>query len=139
VLIVIDTNVLVSGNLSTNGPPGRILDLVLTREIQLAYDDRILAEYEDVLRRSKFRFAAALVDPLLDAIRLTGTQVIADPLSVTLPDASDLPFLEVAVASHAMCLVTGNSRHFEPISGQHTIHVRTPREFVEHWPNFHKK
>lgn len=41
-LIVLDTNVLVSGMLNVKGSPGKVLDLVLTNQIQIAYDNRIL-------------------------------------------------------------------------------------------------
>ncbi|MFZ4387243.1 MAG: PIN domain-containing protein, partial [Chthoniobacterales bacterium] len=52
---VLDTNVIVSGLLSAEAPPGRILDALLDRRLKLAYDDRIEAEYRDVLARPKFR------------------------------------------------------------------------------------
>jgi predicted nucleic acid-binding protein len=44
VLIVLDTNVLVSALLKRNSPPGLILDLILSGEIQLALDRRIFHE-----------------------------------------------------------------------------------------------
>ena len=50
---VVDTNVLVSGFLSPFGPPGRLLDMLQARGLRLATDDRIEAEYRDVLARSK--------------------------------------------------------------------------------------
>lgn len=50
---VIDTNVLVSGLLSPFGPPGRLVDALQTRRLQLAVDDRIEVEYRDVLARSR--------------------------------------------------------------------------------------
>ena len=34
------------------------------------------------------------------------------PCAVRLPDADDLPFLEVALSGNADALVTGNVRHF---------------------------
>ena len=48
-VVVLDTNVLVSGLLNPNGSPGKILDLIIGNHIQIAYDDRILGEYEEVL------------------------------------------------------------------------------------------
>jgi len=42
--IVLDTNVLISGMLNPSGPPGRIVDFLRTEVLQLAVDDRILAE-----------------------------------------------------------------------------------------------
>ncbi len=52
--IVLDTNVLISGILKPSGPPGRIVDLLRSGVLQLVVDDRILAEYTDVLRRDYF-------------------------------------------------------------------------------------
>lgn len=49
--IVLDTNVLVSGLLNPHGSPGRLLDHFLAGDITLLVDDRILAEYGEVLRR----------------------------------------------------------------------------------------
>jgi predicted nucleic acid-binding protein len=55
--IVLDTNILVSALLSPFRPPARALDLVLSDEIRLACDDRLMAEYRQVLARPRFGFA----------------------------------------------------------------------------------
>ena len=132
-LVVIDTNVLVSGNLNAAGPPGRIIDMSLSRKIILAYDDRIISEYEEVLRRSKFRFPASWVDSFLELIQVLGQHTVAPSLDVTLTDQDDLVFLEVATASDAACLITGNMRHFEPVNGHHKVLIKSPRDFLDHW------
>jgi len=49
--VVLDTNVLVSSLLSQKSWPAKILDLTLDDYIQVAYDDRLLGEYEEVLAR----------------------------------------------------------------------------------------
>jgi S1-C subfamily serine protease len=51
--------------------------------------------------------------------------LVAVPLHVTLPDASDLPFLEVAATSGA-CLVTGNTRHFPESARKATCSPASP-------------
>lgn len=81
-IVVIDTNVLISGVLSAEGIPGWILDLLLAREISPAYDDRILTEYAEVLGRAKFQFPAPMVEALLKAIQMVGVQITAAPLEV---------------------------------------------------------
>ena len=111
-LIVLDTNVLVSGLLNPFGPPGRILDLTMAGLVRLAYDDRILAEYREVTSRPRFRFGSDLVGPILEYVVMNGEIVSAPPLTVEAPHPSDLPFAEVAVASAARALVTGNLAHF---------------------------
>ena len=131
-IIVLDTNVLVAGLLSPFGPPGRILDLVLSGELGLAYDDRILAEYRDVLARARFGFDRTSVAELLAYIETEEQHVTAMPVNVELPDPDDLPFLEVSRTVQADALVTGNTRHY-PAASRHGIVVLTPAEFMERW------
>jgi putative PIN family toxin of toxin-antitoxin system len=125
--LVLDTNVLVSGLLNPLGAPARVLDLTLAGTAILLYDDRIRAEYAEVLRRPRFGFAAADIAMLLRTLESWVEPVVAPPLPVMLPDADDLPFLEVAVAGRADALVTGNVRHF---TGAHGVRVATPAELV---------
>ncbi len=127
-LVVLDTNILVSALLSPFGPPARVLDLALTGEVQLAYDDRLLAEYHEVLARPKFGFTPSDVADLLEYLIVSGEPVTASPLLSELPDADDLPFLEVAAQVNAI-LVTGNTTHF-PASALGAVEVMTPAQFL---------
>jgi uncharacterized protein len=128
--VVLDTNVVVSGVLSTAGPPAWILDAVLTGDLELALDAAIRLEYEDVLRRREFGLSLARVQELLAAFDRFGLFVAAaPPLDVALPDADDEPFLAVAAAVDAT-LVTGNLRHFPP-ARRCGVAVLSPREFVD--------
>lgn len=129
---MLDTNVLVSGNLSPLGPPGQIIDLVNDGALVPIYDSRIMAEYEAVLRRVRFHFPAAVVSALLNNIRLSGVGTSASPIPrLALPDPTDLPFLEVAVAGAADYLVTGNASHFVPARGSHRVVVVSPRQYTD--------
>ncbi len=128
--IVLDTNVLVAGLLSATGPPAWILDAILAGELELVLDAAIRREYEEVLRRPEFRFAAANLDALLAAIDHVAFLVTAaPPLPEPPPDADDEPFLSVALDSGSV-LVTGNVRHF-PARARRGALVRTPREFID--------
>ncbi len=129
-LIVLDTNVIVSGLIKPHGPPARLIDLVLSTAVQLAYEDRILAEYREVLSRAEFGFPLQDIDALLDHIRLSGlaTLVGHNPLQ-DCPDPDDLPFAQVALASHAVALVTGNADHFEFLKGW-GVRVLPPVDFL---------
>ncbi len=127
-LVVLDTNILVSALLSPFGPPARVLDLVLTGDLRVAYDDRILAEYREVLARPKFGFAPDDVAALLAYFESTGEHVVSRPLTVDLPDRDDLAFLEVAAEAGAT-LVTGNAAHYPPeMRGE--VDVFPPGEFI---------
>jgi len=113
VLIVLDTNVLVSGLLNPFGAPGRVLDLILAGTVQVAFDDRVLAEYAEVLARPRLGTRPARARALLGFLRLSGLRVTAHPMHPgEAHDASDLPFAEVASAAHVDALVTGNARRY---------------------------
>jgi putative PIN family toxin of toxin-antitoxin system len=131
VRVVIDTNVLVSGIINPHAPPGRILDTVLSESVAVLHDDRILSEYREVLLRPIFAFSTAVVDTVLNFIATAGEPIVAGPLEVALPDPTDLPFLEVAVAGSADALITGNLRHFMPRRGRHNVSVCLPAEFLK--------
>lgn len=128
-MIVMDTNVLVSALLRPYGKPNRILRLVLGGIVTLAMDGRILAEYREVLLRPKFSFPKSRIDRILAHIKTKA--VFAPPYSssLTLPDPDDVVFLEVALSSYADALVTGNKRDY-PAPLRHGMAVMTPDEFL---------
>jgi putative PIN family toxin of toxin-antitoxin system len=130
--IVLDTNVLVSGLLSPFGPPARILDLILAGDLVPIFDDRILAEYRQVLARERFGFDPGDVADLLRYFEVEGEHVTARPVPIALPDPSDLPFWEVALTAQADALVTGNARHYPPELCQGVV-VLPPAAFLDHW------
>ncbi len=124
--IVLDTNVLVSGMLSPFRSPARVLDLLLAGELLLLVDDRIVTEYREVVARPKLALDPTDADRVLGTLEALAEYVVGRPLAVRLPDADDLPFPEVAAAGLADALVTGNTRHFEPLAGAHTVPLLTP-------------
>jgi putative PIN family toxin of toxin-antitoxin system len=130
VKIVLDTNVLVSGLLSPFGMPAEIVRMVSIGALDLCYDVRILTEYRQVLLRSKFSFAQHHVEALLDQIEAGGHLVGAHPLPDALPDPDDEVFLAVALAGQALCLVTGNLRHY-PLKSRQGMRVVSPAQFLE--------
>ncbi len=132
--IVLDTNVLVAGLLSPFGPCAEILRMVSSGVLTPSVDARILSEYDEVLRRPKFRFEEDKVTALLDHIEHRGQTVAAAPLAHPLPDPDDEPFLEVAITGQAACLVTGNQAHF-PAKLCHGVQLLSPAEFLR----FYKK
>ena len=128
--IVLDTNVLVSGFLEAFGPPAKIVRLVISGDLPLLYDARILLEYKAVLLRPRFSFNPTDVHDLLTQIEASGAAVAAPPLAQHLPDQDDEPFLEVALAGKAQYLVTGNLKHF-PVNKSQGMTVVLPAEFLK--------
>ena len=133
-IIVLDTNVVISGILSPYGRLAAILRLIVSGLLTPAYDQRILGEYREVLTRPKFRFSEESVSDFLDQIENEGMLVASKPLSFSLPDADDEPFLEVALSSEAVALITGNKRHFpKKIYGK--TKILFPGEFLALFSN----
>lgn len=110
-LVVIDTNILVSALWSRNGAPARVVGLVLSGHLIPCYDHRIMLEYRQVLQRPKFRFHPAEVNALLDWIKLTGRSVVPVPVEAPFVDEADRKFYEAAKYCGAV-LITGNLKHY---------------------------
>ena len=128
--VVIDTNVLVSGLLSPFGASADIVRMVVTGELKVCFDARIISEYEEVLNRPKFSIPRHYVEDLIDYIRHSGYISGAKPLAQELPDRDDEAFLEIALSSAASYLITGNIRHY-PARLRYGVKVITPSEFLK--------
>jgi uncharacterized protein len=108
---VVDTNVVVSGLLSANGPCARILEAVMEGRVKLVCDARILAEYRDVLCRPRLKLKPSQVVHFLEA--LAGQmRVVPKRSKVGGPDPDDLIFVEAALAVPDRTIVTGNLADF---------------------------
>lgn len=135
--IVMDTNILVSALITPFGNAARILDMVLLGELQVLHDDRILSEYSEVLLRPNFSFEERDVDDLLSFIDTEGLKVASVPVSYSVIDKDDIPFIEVAVSGTAEALITGNKRHFKGAITK-KIRIMNPDEFLKFWQNKQK-
>lgn len=125
---VIDTNVLVSALFTRNTEAAtvRVLNAMFMGKLVPLYNDEIIAEYEDVLRRSKFHFTPVLVNKYLKSIRKIGIQSEIVHSDESFPDKDDVVFYEVALSKEDAYLVTGNKKHFPK-----TPIVVTPAEMLE--------
>ena len=127
---VIDTNVLVSALLSSHDNAATVLVIgkIFSGEVIPLFNDEILQEYSEVLRRKKFHFSEKIVMQLLQAVEKYGEPVTATPTGELLPDMKDLPFYEVVIEKQedTAYLVTGNIKHFpkKPF-------IVTAREFLD--------
>jgi putative PIN family toxin of toxin-antitoxin system len=127
VSVVLDTNILVSAPLS-DGPPALIVDQVAEERIRPCFDDRILAEYWDVLSRPKFGFSLPQVNYLIHDIVRAGFSIeVSVPSGFSMPDEDDRKFYDVARTA-GVVLITGNTKHYpnEPF-------ILTPAAFVQRY------
>ena len=110
--VVVDTNVLVSALLNTNGAPAKILALILNGKLKLLYDNRIIFEYLEVLSRKEFGFNTEIINDMIAFFKHEGEFVNADHLNVRFHDETDKKFYEVYRSGEAQYLITGNKKHF---------------------------
>lgn len=92
---VIDTNVFVSALFSKNINVAtvKVLDAIFQGKIVPLYNDEIIAEYEEVLHRSKFHFTPSLVNKYLKSICKMGISSERVHSDEVFPDQDDVVFL----------------------------------------------
>jgi putative PIN family toxin of toxin-antitoxin system len=133
--VVLDTNVVMSGLLKAHGNPVEVLRLALAGVIQVCHNQRILAEYAEVLVRPRFKFDPRRVREVLIQLEVDGLAVEAEGQGgLDLRDPDDEPFLAVALAAKADFLVTGNLSDYPP-GKRRGCAVLSPTEFMEAWRN----
>jgi putative PIN family toxin of toxin-antitoxin system len=131
--IVLDTNVLVSSLLQSQGNPAQVVALALAGAVQICYDHRILAEYAEVLARPRFKFDPERVRAVLTKLETDGLAINAtQQTDLDLPDPDDEPFLAVALCASCDFLVTGNLADYPEDKRKGCI-VVSPAKFIEHW------
>ncbi len=111
--VVLDTNILVSALLQPQGLPARTFLIALAgTTAQLCVSGDIYAEYEEVIRRSKFKRSEAVIESALRAIRQNGFWVKPSEKVHACSDPDHDIFLECAQAARAHYIVTGNLKDF---------------------------
>ena len=127
IYVVIDTNVLVSALITKNpeAATAKVVRLLLEQEFVPLYDADIIAEYEDVLHRSKFPILKETADALISFIIENGIESSRVDFEESMPDEDDRVFYEVSLSQDDSFLVTGNLKHY-PMSPR----VITPADFV---------
>lgn len=130
VYAVIDTNVFISALITKNPEAStvKVLEAVLYGDIVPLYHDDILAEYDEVLHRKKFKIEDEVIMLLLDSIKKYGVEVFPQPTGEIFIDMDDLIFYEVAMEKRDdnAYLVTGNQKHY-PIKE----FIVTPAEMLD--------
>ena len=126
---VLDTNVLVSAMLKAGSVPGQVIAEAMGGDIIPVVNDAILAEYEDVLNRAKFRFNKRAVKVFLDELRKRAVYAEEGIIEEIIPDPKDVVFYAVLMEKRKeeeAYLVTGNLKHF-PMR----TYIVTPREMLD--------
>ncbi len=126
---VIDTNVLVSALLKWTSVPGTILEFAFSGTIIPVLNDKIVAEYREVLMRDKFHLTKEIVDDVIQTLEEQGEYIDTDNMDYELPDMKDVIFYAIVMEKRKdedAYLVTGNIKHFPR---EH--YVVTPKEMMD--------
>ena len=128
VYAVIDTNVIVSALLARNPQSAtvKVLEAFWQGKIVPLANDEIIGEYDEVLRRPKFRFPEELVAAVVAGIKQGAVSAERVKTRQAFPDPKDAVFYEVALSKEDAYLITGNIKHFP-----HTPIVVTPAEMLD--------
>lgn len=126
---VVDTNVLISAMLKNSSIPGQVIAEALNGDIIPVLNNEIIAEYEDVLNRPKFRFDKQAVKVLLDELKRRAVYSDYGLIDDEIPDVKDVVFYAVLMEKRKeedAYLVTGNIKHFPT-----RTYIVTPREMLD--------
>jgi putative PIN family toxin of toxin-antitoxin system len=123
VRVVLDTNTLVSGVISSAGPPRRLLECARIQTFDFYSSQVLFAELLDVLSREKFinRLTQAGLTPLQIVAELRRMSHIVAPdivPRVIESDPDDDHVVACAVAAHADIIVSGD-RHLHSLGQQY--------------------
>ncbi len=112
--VVFDTNVIVSAMVShnPNAATVKVVEAISLGKIVPLYNEEILAEYDDVLHRTKFNLLDRDVSSMIGTIIKLGMPMDRTESKETLVDLSDLVFYEVALSKEGALVVTGNLKQF---------------------------
>lgn len=107
--VVIDTNVLVSAAWRDKLPEAVVIWIAFHDDWDWMVSQEILDEYQEVLRREKFRLAAEVIEKW-DTIITNLTTLVDVNIAVEFPrDQKDAKFLACALAADADYLITGDA------------------------------
>jgi len=129
VKVVLDTNVYISAILF-GGKPERIISMARSSEIELLISPDILAEVAKVLR-AKFAWTDEQIRVTLAEITSITTLITPKiALKVIAEDKADNMFLACALAGGAEYVVSGDTRHLQPLKEYQGIRILSPAEFL---------
>jgi uncharacterized protein len=112
--LVMDTNVVVSAALKSDGLPRTVILLALSKSVRWYVSDAILDEYALVLARPELKIRRGLRQQLVQLIKNQTQLVRPSRIPQLTTDPADNIFVECADSARADYLITGNARHFPP-------------------------
>lgn len=133
VRVVLDTNVVISAVLSTDGNPALIFEMLILEEIKNYTSPEIIEEIREVLQRPKVAKRLSLVEQefILNTFEEFSEKI--EPgvrFKEIQEDPDDNKFLECAVSASANYIISGDD-HLLKVRNFRGIKILSPAEFVK--------
>lgn len=133
-IVVLDTNVLISALLSATGAPAEIIRRWEAEEFDVAISPALITEFEQALNYPRVRKYLNLSSKEIDAFlkRLKTVAIVVEPpmtLNVIKADPDGDRVLECALAGGATYIVSGNS-HLLDLQEYEQIVILNPAGFL---------
>lgn len=131
--VVLDTNVIISGLLNSEGSPAQVVDLWINGSIKVATSPALIEEVLNVITRPKFKPLGSLDERCELIKKLFEHAEIVNPsekLEIIADDEADNRVLECALTCKADYIVTGDS-HLLSLKNYRGIKILSPHEFAQ--------
>ena len=129
-VVVFDTNILISALLSVGSKPDLCINLARTGEIESVTCTEILGEFHQKLIQ-KFHYpvveAQGVIDEIVGFSRIV---VIPNTLQVVEADPKDDMIVECGVVGKASHIITGDKKHLLPMRRYQNIDIVTATDFL---------
>ncbi len=130
-IVVCDTNVLISGLLFPGAAPDKIIRSILTNRLNNAISPDIVTELKRIVL-TKMKINAEKTENLLQLIIRQSQMVYpSERLHVVKDDEEDNRILECAVTAKASFIVTGDKKHLLPLKKFQKIEIITPKTLAD--------
>ncbi|MCD6352800.1 MAG: putative toxin-antitoxin system toxin component, PIN family [Proteobacteria bacterium] len=138
-LVVLDTNIIISGLYSKRGASYQLLKAAISGDLPCAISPLIALEYEgkihDKIEEGFLRISKWDCGKILDAL-FAMAKVVWKPFQIrpVLSDPSDDKILECAISSDCTHIITFNTKHFSKVVTRlYGIQPVSPRKFLKLW------
>jgi hypothetical protein len=134
-VVVLDTNIIVSGTIQKAGHSAAILDAWRDGQFLLIVSEALLEEVRDVLHRShikkKYRLADEEIEKVLDDLRRYSKEVPGKlEVHIIQEDPEDNFLISAALEEEADYIISGNP-HLKNLKEYKGIKIISPAEFVK--------
>lgn len=130
--VLLDTNVIISA-LYIGGKPLEILEMIRSGAVDLWVSPFILNETRHVLERKLLWETKRIISALSYLESCANIVYPRIRLDVVKGCQADSRILEAAVEAKVDFLITGDSRHIQPLKKYNDIMIVSPAEFLEHF------